>query len=100
MPEDFFSATFATTYNFQRGTYCFVLQVDDGARIFIDGVEIRSVWWGYTPGAVYKTPKILDEGPHNIQLYYYEEFEKAFFHLYWYPNAGGECVTVGHPGVP
>jgi hypothetical protein len=99
-PRDFFSATFATTHNFLADVYCFVIEVDDGARLFVDGVEIRNVWWGHTPGAVYKTRLSLQQGPHDIQFYYYEEFEKASFHLYWYPNAGPECVTTGHPGVP
>jgi hypothetical protein len=100
VPIDFFSAIFSTTYHFSTGLYCFVLEVDDGARLFVDGVEIRSVWWGYTPGAVYKTPLALEEAPHKIVLYYYEDFEHSGFHLYWYQNPGSECVTIGHPGVP
>lgn len=100
VPADFFSAVFTTTYNFTAGHYCFVIQVDDGAKLFIDGVEVRSVWWGYTPGAVYKTKLSLAEGPHTIQFHYYEEYENAAFHLWWYKPAGPECVTVGHPNVP
>jgi len=98
--DNFYSAVFEATYNFNAATYCFVIEVDDGAKLFIDGVEVRSVWWGYTPGAVYKTPLLLEEGPHTIQFHYYEEYEKSSFHLYWYKDAGPECVTIGHPGVP
>ncbi len=99
-PADFFSAILTTTHNFNAGTYCFVVEVDDGAKLFIDGKEVRSVWWGYTPGAVYKTAVTLEEGPHLIEFQYFEEYEKASFHVSWYKGAGPECVTVGHPGVP
>ena len=98
--NDFFSGIFTTSVNFNAGNYCFVLEVDDGARLFIDGQEIRNVWWGYTPGAVYKTPYQLSQGAHTIQLYYFDEYENASFHISWYENPGNECVTVGHPGVP
>jgi len=97
---DFFSGIFTATVNFNAGSYCFMVEVDDGARLFIDGQEIRNVWWGYTPGAVYKTPYQLSEGSHTIQLYYFDEYEKASFHISWYENPSVECVTVGHPGVP
>jgi len=103
IPEDSFSAIFSTTHDFLGRTYCFVLEiVDDGAKLFIDGREERSVWWGYTPEAVYKDPISLAEGPHDIQLQYYEEEHTAAFHLFWYGGSvgvGPECVTVGHPGI-
>ena len=99
-PVDFFSAKFFTTHNFLAGSYCFVIEVDDGAKLFIDGQEIRAVWWGYTPGAAYKTPVRLSEGPHDLLFYYFDEFEKSSFHVSWYERPGSECVTVGHPGVP
>lgn len=97
---DFFSAKFTTTYHFFTGLYCFVIEVDDGGELFIDGKMIRSVWWGYTPGAVYKTPIALEEGSHFIDFQYFEAYEKSAFHIWWYKDAGSECVTVGHPGIP
>lgn len=100
MPSDHFSALFSTTHHFLTSSYCFVFEdLDDGARIIIDGEEVRSFWWGFTPGAIYKTPVVLEEGPHSIALVYYEEYENASFHFFWYENAGSECVTVGHPGI-
>ena len=98
--EDFFSSVFTTTTNFNAGTYCFTIEVDDGAKLFIDGKEVRNTWWGYTPGAVYKTAYQLSNGTHTIQFYYFEEYERASFHISWYENPSIECVTVGHPGVP
>lgn len=98
--KDYFSAKFTTSYHFLAGQYCFVIEVDDGAKLLIDGSEIRSFWWGHTLGATYKTAVPLDEGSHLIEFEYYEEREKAFFHIFWYKDAGPECVTVGHPGVP
>jgi len=98
-PADFYSAAFAATPSFNAGLYCFVIEVDDGARLFVDGEDVRNAWWGHTPGAVYKTPITLAEGPHTILLYYYEEYENASLHLSWYTGVGPECATVGHPGV-
>jgi hypothetical protein len=100
IPPDFFSALFSTSHNFLMGRYCFGIEdLDDGARLLIDGQEVRDYWWGYTPGAVYRTLVTLDEGPHTITLEYFEEFENAGFHLFWYENGGAECVTTGHPGI-
>ncbi len=98
--NDFFSGVFITTKYFAAGNYCFTIEVDDGAKLFIDGAEIRNVWWGYTPKAVYKTPYTLTEGNHLIQFYFFDEFENASFHVSWYANPSTECVTTGHPGVP
>jgi hypothetical protein len=98
--DNFFSGVFTTSVNFNAGTYCFVIEVDDGAKLLIDGNEIRNVWWGYTDGAVYKTPYQLSDGSHTIQFQYYDEKVNASFHFWWYEKPGSECVTVGHPGVP
>jgi len=97
--SDYFSGIFTSTIRFNSGEYCFVIVVDDGAMLFIDGRETKNVWWGYTPGAIYRVPHKLSEGPHTIQFYYYEKFGEASFHLWWYPNPGIECVTVGHKGA-
>lgn len=88
----------ATDHSLLAGVYCFVIQVDDGGKLFVDGTEKLSIWWGYTPGAVYKARVSLNES-HHIEFQYYEQYEKASFHVFWYPGAGSECVTVGHPGA-
>ena len=100
VPPDYFSAYFITSRHFLSGKYCFVIVVDDGAELLVDGEIVRSYWWGYTPGAAYKTSLTLEEGPHTIGLKYFENFENASLHLFWYEGAGSECTTVGHPGVP
>lgn len=98
VPVDYFSAIFRAEHIFDLGDYCFVVIVDDGAKLLIDGMIIRDAWWGYTPGAVYKNPLRLEQGPHNIEIQYYEEFENASFHVSWNP-VSGQCITTGHPGV-
>lgn len=100
MPTDHFSAEFTTTQNFNAGLYCFVLTVDDGGRLFIDGKTIREAFWGYTPEAVYKNKVTLDQGQHTIKLQYFDENDKAAFHIFWYTGGvGSECVTIDHPGI-
>jgi hypothetical protein len=98
--NDFFSGIFTATVDFNAGSYCFMLEVDDGARLFIDGQEIRNAWWTYVPGAVYQTPHQLSQGSHTIQLYYFDEYENSSFHVSWYENPGIACITLGHPDIP
>lgn len=96
---DYFSGVFTTTVDFNAGIYCFSVEADDGVKIFIDGVEIRNAWWGYTPGAVYKNSYQTSEGSHVLQIQYFDETEEASFHFFWYENPGPECITINHPGV-
>lgn len=100
IPADYFSARFVASPQFNAGTYCFVIMADDGARLFVDGRETLTAWWGYTPGAVYRTPQKLEQGPHTIEFQFYEEFAGAAFHVYWYSPASAECKSAGHPNLP
>ncbi len=91
VPTDYFSAIFTTEYDFLAGSYCFRVQVDDGARVFVDGVEILSEWHGYTPGAIFEASKELSMGSHILQLYYYDNILNAFLHFSWYRFEGKGC---------
>jgi hypothetical protein len=48
IPPDYFSARWTTTRHFEQGTYLFLLNVDDGARVWLDGALIIDAWdFGY-----------------------------------------------------
>ncbi len=97
LPQDEFSADFSTDVNFTSGSYCFVLLVDDGANLIVDGNSLISHYHGYTPEAVFKKPLELSSGTHKITLQYYDEINTAKVHVFWYELHGDECTSINEP---
>jgi len=44
MPSDHFSARWTNRFHFEKGTYLFILNVDDGTRVWLDGKLIIDAW--------------------------------------------------------
>jgi hypothetical protein len=82
VPVDGFSVDWQRTVNFQQGNYLFTAEIDDGARIFIDGVVLIDNY--LTSGnRVVTATRFLNAGAHSIQVQYVEYAGQSKFKLYW-----------------
>ena len=69
---DGFSARWTRAQTFPAGNYWFTMRIDDGGRLFIDGVKVLESWTGQgaTPYSYYRAA--LPAGTHTFTFEYYE----------------------------
>jgi hypothetical protein len=82
IPADHFSARWTRTLTFDPGLYRFTVEVDDGARLFIDGVPVVDEWQA-GPLRTFTVIRTLDGGPHFLELDYFESNERAVVRFWW-----------------
>ncbi|MCB0115088.1 MAG: hypothetical protein KDD84_13395 [Caldilineaceae bacterium] len=82
LPEDYFSARWRNDIYFEAGTYRFFVEVDDGARVLIDGVGILGEWREGPPRTAFVDYR-LDAGVHNVQVEYFEKAQRAVIRFWW-----------------
>jgi LysM repeat protein len=82
LAADNFSVRWTRTLYFKEGTFRFSVNVDDGARLFVDNVLVIDQWQtaGGTP---YTVDVPLGTGSHALRLEYYEATGNAFAYLTW-----------------
>jgi LysM repeat protein len=88
---DHFSVRWTRTFNLREGVYRFTMNVDDGARLFVDNILVIDQWHTYS-GAVYTVDVPLGAGNHVVRMEYYEDTGAAFAYLNY--------QTVGYVPVP
>ncbi|NMD68806.1 SH3 domain-containing protein [Bacillus sp. DNRA2] len=71
IPVDQFSARYTKKVNFDKGTYLFTLQADDGVRVKVDNQLIIDSW-SVGEAAIRKNALYLDGGMHTVTVEYYE----------------------------
>ena len=82
LPADKFSVRWIRTVAFDAGTYRFRVLVDDGARLYLDGVRVIDAWTNGAARAV--TGDIsLAGGDHEIRVEYYDTGGDAVIQLTW-----------------
>ncbi|MEM4971131.1 MAG: PA14 domain-containing protein [Sulfolobales archaeon] len=70
-------------YVTDAGSYRFFLDVDDGARLYIDNEIVIDRWESRGTGFSISDPLDLLEGPHKIRLEYYNEGPFGKIRLGW-----------------
>jgi hypothetical protein len=75
---DNFSIRWTTTSNAVGGTYRVSVKVDDGAKVYIDGVLVLN-GWQVQPATGYFVDVVLAPGPHTWTLEYFEQAGVAEF---------------------
>jgi hypothetical protein len=82
VPADNFSARWTRTANFDEGAYRFSARVDDGVRLWVDGLLIINEWH---PGSLTTYPGYiwLDAGPHALRVEYFEAGGSAQASVGW-----------------
>ena len=85
VPEDYFSVVWDGEIRVPAsGSYEFFVRVDDGARLFVDGVSVLpSDAWRNQSASVYSGLLFLDEGRYPLRLEYYEAHSLASVQLNW-----------------
>jgi hypothetical protein len=81
VPTDNFSARWRQEVRTMAGTYRFFLDVDDGVRLWVDGLLLIDEWHEAT-GDVYQTEVDLPEGVHRLEIEYYEATFEARIHFW------------------
>ncbi|MBI5669625.1 MAG: SH3 domain-containing protein [Chloroflexi bacterium] len=71
IPADNFSARWTSVQTLEAGNYQISVRVDDGVRVFVDGVAVINQW-GTANAATYTANLTLGAGPHNIMVEYFE----------------------------
>jgi LysM repeat protein len=102
---DNFSVRWTRTVYLNEGTYRFTVNVDDGARLFVDNILVIDQWQSYT-GQTYTADVPLGAGNHVIRMEYFEGVGNAFAYL-TYQNVTGQVPTQpivtpipGQPPIP
>ncbi|MFN2202925.1 MAG: PA14 domain-containing protein [Caldilineaceae bacterium] len=86
--NDFFSARWVGSFYFEAGDYTFQVNVDDGARLFIDGIRVIDAWSdGYQE--VSNVFYGVGAGNHQITVEYYERTGGAAIRAWWWRSASG-----------
>ncbi len=79
---DQFSASFEGRFDFEAATYRFITVVDDGMRLYIDGVLVKEVWQDQ-PASSYVVDIAMTAGNHAVRLEYYDNLLDASVALRW-----------------
>ncbi|GAA2619908.1 hypothetical protein GCM10010399_58760 [Dactylosporangium fulvum] len=77
---DHFVARWTGTLIFTQGEYDFTVTADDGVRLSVDGVRVIDKWIDQGPTS-YTARVLLDSGPHNIVMDYYDNGGDAMARL-------------------
>ena len=83
--NDFYSASFSRRIWFDPATYQFLLTVDDGGRMYIDGQLVIDAWQGSPRGthSGAHTRTFTTGGWHTIRVEYVEFFQTARVRAWW-----------------
>ncbi len=82
LPVDNFSARWTQTLFFETGEYRFLVEVDDGVRLYVDDVLVIDGW---RDGAsrILEATWLLERGFHVVRLEYFEHTEWAVLRFWW-----------------
>jgi LysM repeat protein len=97
-----FSVRWTRSFNLSEGTYRFTVNVDDGARLFVDNILVLDQWHSYT-GQIYTVDVPLGAGYHVVRMEYFEDVGVAFAYLtmqFLGPVPPSQPIATPIPGVP
>jgi hypothetical protein len=82
LPSDGFSASWRRTVQFEDGVYRFTVEMDDGARLYLDNLLILESW---QVGArrTLSVDYPLRAGQYTVRLDYFEDVGDALVNLRW-----------------
>ena len=79
---DYFSVRWTRRFDFSGGTYRFYAQVDDGVRVWVDGVLIIDQWHDGSL-RTFSAERYLAPGHHDLQVEYYDKIQVARITFWW-----------------
>lgn len=81
LPADRFSVRWDGRFTFQRGTYTFYAQADNGIRVYLDGELIIDQWYTNSE-QLHRAARTL-EGSHHLAVEYYDNGGEAQARFWW-----------------
>jgi len=82
MPADNFAVRWTRTIHLDKGLYRFHVQVDDGIRLWVDGIQLLDQWHDGASRAYFGDID-LTGGDHDIRVEYYEHTGHALVKVWW-----------------
>lgn len=97
--DDNWSARWRGRFGFDSGNYVFQANVDDGVRVYIDGIRILDNWSdGYKE--VSNRFQNLGGGDHDITVEYYERGGGAMIRVWWWRESSSSSSGGSGGGLP
>jgi LysM repeat protein len=98
---DHFSVRWTRTVNLSEGVYRFSVNVDDGARLWVDNILVIDQWHTAS-GQIYVVDVPLGAGNHVVRMEYYEDTGNAFAFLNYQvvSTVPSQPIATPLPGVP
>jgi hypothetical protein len=81
VPPDHFSARWTSTRSFEKGVHLFILNVDDGARVWFNGDLILDAWTVGSRTNLRAEVYVDKAGEYEIQVAYFEDTGRASISL-------------------
>jgi hypothetical protein len=85
LPAEGFSVRWRQTARFEEGLYDFHATMDDGMRVYVDGVLAIDEWRDEAERTV-TVSRHLSAGLHDLQVEYYDRQHHAIANLWWERN--------------
>jgi hypothetical protein len=89
IPANRWSARWIGDFYFEQGDYRFTSNVDDGIRVYIDGIRILDMWQPGYHADVTNTFLNIGAGNHQIVVEYFDDTNAALIYLRWDRITGG-----------
>jgi hypothetical protein len=81
LPADGFGVRWTRKLDFQEGLYRFYVQVDDGARLWVDDQLVIDQW--HEGIGTYSGDRRLSQGKHTVRMEMFEHTGGAMARLWW-----------------
>lgn len=82
VPNDDFSVNWRRTARFDRGVYRFIVEADDGLRLYVDD-ELLLESWQVGSRRTLELDYPMEPGEHTVRLEYFEDKGVALVNLRW-----------------
>lgn len=99
MPDDNFSVRWTRSVDFAPGYYRFVVQSDDGVRVWLNQTLLIDKWQEMDYQLHYVDGTYL-QGPHTIRVEYYEHTGNARIRFWWEPGTHTNVPPLLVPPAP
>lgn len=83
VPVNQWSARWEGDFSFEGGDYRFTTNVDDGIRLYLDGILLIDLWENGFHNNVSAVFAELGPGSHRITVEYYDSTDGAYLRLWW-----------------
>jgi hypothetical protein len=92
IPAQYFSVRWTRDLDLRSGDYRFTVTVDDGARLWVDGVLLIDQW--HEGSNTYTANQVLSDDRHSVRLEYFQASGLASVRLRWKRTSPTETATI------